>query len=222
MKGLLYNDYMSIQKVLKTAAIIAVLFSIFAIMSGNIMFAAAYIEVLFVLMVPINIFYADEKNKWEQYAFTMPISKKQYVLEKYVFFLIAQLSGYILSYIIVLCAYLYNKTSVDNDIFAMINVVSAISMLIPTFGIPILLKWGTEKGRIAIIAMMLIPFIIIKALEGSQKLTVVLDTFGKYIVNTKIIEAFADTYGLILFIPMFILYGISYLLSLQIYKKKEF
>lgn len=222
MKGLLYNDYMSIQKVLKTAAIIAVLFSIFAIMSGNIMFAAAYIEVLFVLMVPINIFYADEKNKWEQYAFTMPISKKQYILEKYVFFLIAQLSGYILSYIIVLCAYLYNKTSVDNDIFAMINVVSAISMFVPTLGIPILLKWGTEKGRIAIIAMMLIPFIIIKALESSQKLTVVLDTFGKYIVNTNIAEVFIDTYGLILFIPMFILYGISYLLSFNIYKKKEF
>ena len=85
MKGLLYNDYMSIQKVLKTVAIIVVLFGTLAIMSGNVMFAASYIEIVFVLMVPINIFYADEKNKWEQYAFTMPISKKQYVLEKYIF-----------------------------------------------------------------------------------------------------------------------------------------
>lgn len=222
MKGLLYNDYMSIQKVLKTVAIIVVLFGTLAIMSGNVMFAASYIEIVFVLMVPINIFYADEKNKWEQYAFTMPISKKQYVLEKYIFFLIVQLFGYILSYIIVLCAYLHNKTSVDNDIFAMINVVSAVSMLLAILGIPILLKWGAEKGRIALIAIMIIPLILIKALESSHKLTGVLDAFGKYIVDTKIVEVFEDTYGLILFIPMFILYGISYLLSLQIYKKKEF
>ena len=221
MKGLLYNDYMSMQKVLKTSLVIYVLFTIFSLLSDNIIFAVDY-TLVFILMVPINIFYSDEKNKWEQYAFTMPVSPKQYVREKYIFFVLTQTIGYVLAYMIVLISYMYNRESFDSTIFDMINVTSAVSGILPVIVIPVMFKYGTEKGRITMLSLLFLPFILVKVLESTSVLTSILQAIQKIALTVEITKVFTETHGVILFIPMIILYLISYAVSLHIYSKKEF
>lgn len=90
----------------------------------------------------------DEKFKWTKYSAALPYSPAQIVLSKYIIGFIYQIFTAV---IVFLALVVWVKTG-GNIIFAeavdALGRVFAVSLMIPTIGLPFCFRFGTEKGRI--------------------------------------------------------------------------
>lgn len=121
------------------------LFTLIPYLSGDtdMSFYAVYPR-LFAGMIPLTIYTYDEREHWCAYAATLPISRRTYVLGKY-------LLGLILSVVLLLLSSLLNL------LFAIMGRKTmelapgmglSMSLAIPALTMPFLFLFGAEKGRI--------------------------------------------------------------------------
>ena len=83
MKGLLIKDIHLMKNQGKVLIIMCVLMAImFGTMNGNIYGAAAYVTFILTLFTVSTISY-DEYDNGYLFLFTLPITRKQYINEKY-------------------------------------------------------------------------------------------------------------------------------------------
>ena len=157
----------------------------------------------------------DEYDNCMPFLMSLPVTRRNYAIEKYLFSLLCGVAFWLISLLIILVKGLFTheNSSLAADlpgfllIFAMVLIILAVS-------IPPQLKWGAEKGR----TIMFILFGVI--VVGAFLLT----RFGNGI---EIAEETLDTLitpGIVLLFlaGCLVLTGISAWISVQIMKKKEF
>ena len=110
------------------------------------------------------------------------------------------------------------KTGSFNEIFLTAGSLFPTILLILSIMLPFILKFGGEKGRIAIIGVMGFIFVIgLLLIKTTEYLGIDL-----YVLINKL-PKFEPLVYIILFILLsVVILGISYLISLTILKKKEF
>lgn len=220
MKGLLIKDF---QLSLLNIKMLVVLFivSIFLTSSstGSPAFIISYVTIIFFMFVLTSISY-DELDHSISFLFTLPISRKTYVLEKYVFSFICGLIGLVFSTIIcVLIGMLKNISLIEPDFLLVALMIYFVLLLLVAIMLPIQLKFGGDNGRIAI--FLLFGIIAVAVYIGTK----ILERF--HIAEADIIN-FINlllTARASLVIPGFITLvlaalGISYGISLKIMEKK--
>ena len=215
MKGLLVKDLRLLCSQSRFYVIL-LLVLILAGTSTDATFVAGYISIIFPMFAVSTISY-DEYDNGNAFLFTLPFSRKEYVLSKYLFGLLLCLFGTLLSTILIVVQNVFILGSLDLE--AMISsqtgtMVSAV--LILSFMFPLQFKFGSEKSRIALIAVVGIVFFLItvgvKLLEH-----VSLDlSFLSFIWNNEFILLS------ILFVVMIVFIYISIHMSIRIMIKKEF
>lgn len=157
MKGLIIKDLKLVFKN-KFVLVMMVLFSLIGFVGGiDSDFMVGYFT-LFFTGLAISTSGYDERNNTVAYLLTMPVSRKDYVIEKYLFTTVFGFIGYALSVAIsfISCRLIqgdpYDITSLSLGLFI---------FLIPTLMIPINIKFGTTKGRLVALALSgIIAFII--------------------------------------------------------------
>ena len=149
MKGLLYKDWKMLQKLGKMYLIIIVIFSVVPQFT-RMGFAMAYVAIL-----PYSIIAYDEQSKWPRLAIMMPYTDGQLVLSKYVFSWIGILLVMVLSAISRTADYFINGQTVLINEYQEILIFTAISSLFSAIVLPLVFRFGVERGR-----MMFIPVII--------------------------------------------------------------
>ena len=211
MVGLLLKDIYSLNKILKQYSISCIVF-IFLSVS---MKSSVYFVVMVTLMATMLIFTSlsnDEMSKWDKYALTMPIARKDIVLSKYLLFTILLLSGIIVSSSIGLV--MTNLMSFESTKSILITSISfvGISCLLISIMLPVIFKYGVEKGRILLYVVIAIPSFLA---AGGVKL------IEKYNFT---IPTLSQVRPYLYFLPAIILalLYISYKVSLSIYEKREF
>lgn len=146
MKGLILKDFYILAKYCKSVIIILIAFVI-AGFFGYDSFFISY-PCLFGSILPVTLMTCDEKEKWNNYVQTLPISKAQYVSGKYVIGLILSSFFIILTSILQLIKMIKNNTMDFADYGnTMLNII-AFCLLISALIMPFIFKFGTEKGRI--------------------------------------------------------------------------
>ena len=80
MKGLILRDLLNLRKNLKTI-IIMCLFYTLLFSTLNPTFLSGMITILFAMQI-LTTFSYDDYSKWNMYALSLPITKKQLVLSK--------------------------------------------------------------------------------------------------------------------------------------------
>lgn len=150
MSGLLRKDLYVADKSGRLLLVLALVFSMVPSLGA---FGSTYAMMLAVMM-PLNSVAYDERCKWDRYAVMLPYRMSQLVWSKYLLSYLYTLLG---SCIIVLGAFLRGMVTgaVDWKETAEMSVMLAVIMLfITALGLPILYRFGSEKGRLAMILCM--------------------------------------------------------------------
>ena len=170
-------------------------------------------------MIGISSFSYDNLAKTDKYILTFPVNKKDIVKARYIYILMFTLLGALLGFVFTYIAQgiktsnFFDKEFLSNILAIIIGSFSAI-MFLQAFQIPIMYKFGAEKGRIIqmimIVALMLGVSII--ATTFMKLFEISLDNFAVMLKDYLIV---------ILGIVVVILYILSFIISCKIYGKKE-
>lgn len=159
MMGLLEKDLRLILIRKSTLVIYLVIGIVFTWQfSGSV--SGAYLTMMATMLALSTLSYDDSDNCM-QFLLTLPCTRKQYVIEKYLFVYGFSFIAGLVGIIIILVANLINRTPVETDLLIE-AMASELPILVITGGItiPLYLKYGAEKTRIVLMALIGIAFIL--------------------------------------------------------------
>ena len=208
MKGLLLKDAYMAAKYCRPYLLIVAVFLIAAPFSGDNLFLMMYPCIL-ASMVPVNLLAYDAQSKWEQYAGTLPCSRAQLVSAKYLIGLFASCG------VLVLIALVQGiRMAVGSIPVQALGSLMAMSMIssfvVPAITLPLIFRFGPEKGRILYMVVVGIACGISAVVSITQSPTL----FSREI-STEL-----PVLGLIC-LAAAVVYGASWYLSILFYKMRE-
>ncbi len=220
MKGLLIKDYKLIMHNKRLFLVLMIVWLLVFQKYNGYSFLIGYSTMIFVLLV-INTMSMDEYYKSTPYLITMPVSRNTYVTEKYILMLGFSLTGAVLS--TVLCIVIH--TDLLQRLIIESIAIYIILALFQLFMLPIQLKFGGDKGRIALIGLLSCVTVIATSMDkilpglfgiqggiGAIAQNAVLWFFGL----PAVIKAVNVT------VVCAVCFAVSYGASLHIMQKKEF
>lgn len=162
MKGLLIKDIKLMKGQKNFFFMIAVIGMVMIMFIEDPSFIIGYMTFLGGTFAMSTISY-DEFDNGNAFLFTLPITRKSYVKEKYEFGLLAGGGFWILATALVLAAGKIKDLMPVKDILMTAFLTLPVLFLILSVMIPFQLKFGGEKGRIAIIGAVGLLFVLVFA-----------------------------------------------------------
>ena len=205
MIGLILKDILNLKRHSKIYLVLLVFYFVIGIANENSAMFSSMIAVV-AAMMPITAMAYDERSKWDRYALTMPISRFNIIVSKYILGLIFLAMAFVIT---MLFSLLYAKLNLMENILINVGTLS-VGILIISVVFPLLFKFGVEKGRILMMMVLFAPTGIILIMS---KLGIDIPTVNEEII--KLIVYLSPLFALALF-------TLSILISLFIYNKKEF
>lgn len=220
MKGLLIKDLKLLKNQGKILFIIFAVMGMFVLISdSNPGFLAAYITIFLALFTTSTISY-DEYDSGYLFVFTLPVSRKGYVREKYVFGLLSAVTAWCIGMSAGTAALLRMPSHGSlKDWFLSGVLYIAVAVIFLGFMIPLRLKFEAEKARYAnLIAVIAILALYILARGCMQYLP------ASWKVNTAAFFAGLGDMGiwLCIMVTALVVLTVSYLCSRHIISHKEF
>ncbi|MDO4924601.1 MAG: ABC-2 transporter permease [Turicibacter sp.] len=214
MKGLILKDLLNLKKAIKTMLIVGISYSIF-FSTVQPTFLTGILTLLF-SMQSLSSFSYDEYAKWDSYALTFPISRKDLVFSKYILFMTFPIIGSFLSIILSTIICLFKQTLIVEEIFASaMGFLFSMEILLLIL-LPLIFKFGIERGRIMITVVSFsifgIGFLVIKLI---QALNLPFLSLEQIYTLTPIIPWIA-------LVMVALIAYLSYQVSLRIVEKKEY
>ena len=207
MKGLIIKDLFLLRKQGKMLLLLAIFYTVFSIFTKNISMLGAIVAVLCTMMTITTLSY-DEYCKWDRYALAMPVSGTSIVLSKYILGLLLTLAGFITAAVIIVGIVAITGEMPFGEALFTIFCTSIISLLFLSAILPLLFKFGVEKGRILLMLVIFIPAALIYLLYK----------LGFQIPDSETLKLLAWLSPIAVILIGFL----SVWLSIRIYKKKEF
>lgn len=209
MKGLLIKDFRLLKGQVYFLLIVTGCVIVFMI-NGSEAFGVAYVCSMVALLSLTTVSY-DEYENGSAFLFTLPITKKDYVKEKYLFAGILLLIGLIVSMIMWYITAVIKTGNIawDDWMSCCIGGVTAGLMMVAV-ALPAQLKFGPERGRIAL-GILMQEFT--KGTKFAQSAKRILNQIDK--LGTK------GILGVIVII--WVIVGvISMIISMRVMEKREF
>lgn len=218
MKGLLVKDFkfMMLQKnflLLILAIVIGMM-----ILSDDMVFPIGFLSFIASLFTVSTISYDDFDNG-NAFLFTLPITRNNYVIEKYFLGLLFGCIAWILATVLGIIV------TVSKDILPVTDLVQSSLIILPmmivvqAIMLPFQLKFGGDKGRIAMIgafgALAVISIVIVKGAEAIFKVDLISLLDNLPTVSMGVFLAITIIIALLMLL-------ISTKISLSIMNKKEF
>lgn len=215
MKGLLLKDFYMTVKYCKSFAVIVAVFLILSLFGDSNLFFVCYPMVI-VSMIPISMISYDDREKWDVYCGTLPYTRKQIVQGKYLTGLIWT-GAMMLGIGIFQMVRMLVRGEFDLSVLGFIlEIVLVIGVVTPAFLIPLIYKFGIEKGRILNMAVIIIFCVICTAVMQNEEMVKLAEMAGTIAGRIPM--------GLVLAaLPVAALgiYWLSCRVSVAIYEKKE-
>ena len=145
MKGLLIKDFKLLKNQKQFFIIMLIVSLLIGFGMGEPSFIISYLTVLLSLFATSTISY-DTYDNGMPFLFTLPISRKIYVGEKYVFGLLDMLISLTVSCILAVFGYVVKGQSFDHgELFFLVVSTFCIVTLMLSLSLPIQLKFGPKK-----------------------------------------------------------------------------
>lgn len=225
MTGLLTKDF----RLLTQRKSTAVMFAGIALMltfTMNASFVISYFSLVGCLMA-MSTLSLDQFDNGMAFMFTLPVTKKLYTIEKYIFSFLWLLGFWFTACVLQFGVMIVQKTEFNFFSVALDDVMTLFFLSFVIFiMIPINLKFGADKGRIVMLIIFAIAIIFV--FLGEKILTFATGAFGidgmKFIVDTGNFIASQPAYILALGTSgIFIAFAlISLAISIHVMEKKEY
>ena len=217
MKGLLIKDF-RLMKGQKNFFFVIVVISVgMAAFSEDLSFMMSFLPFVLSLFTLSTISY-DEFDNGNAFLFTLPVSRAGYTIEKYCLALLLGGGAWVLSVLLAMGDVILRETASLSETVMMAAMMLPPLIVIQAVMIPFQLKFGGEKGRIALICVFgLLSVIGIAAVKAARM-------FGIDIEDMLGILSAASMGTIVaaLMVIAVILLLISVKISISIMKNKEF
>lgn len=208
MKGLLLKDWYAIKNYCRAHIIMIVVFSIASgMMKDNFFFT--YYPCIFAGVITMSLIAYEEKEKWEQYAATLPYTKAQMVSSKYIVSLCFGVFTILLNILTQLVVMICLKNFDGESLLSILLVFMPLTLLPSAFLLPFIYKFGVNKGRIAYFIVLGFFCGTIGVMASNQTISLL----GKF-------PAPQTFMSIMILIVSLVTYALSWLLSIQFYKNR--
>jgi hypothetical protein len=217
MRGLIIKDFINLKKNLKIMSALTVLYAVMAFMQEDTNFFSGVLIVVFAIML-LSTYSYDELSKWDSYALTMPLSRDIIVQGKYLVMLLLTLFGAGFSAVFSVIINFIMKRSDLMDSLKLCAAGASIVILFYSIILPFITKLVVEKARFIFFAVYMIPFLIAFLLQKQLK-------SGDLQIPHELIRLgniFIQNVYIIVPLLLIAALGISYTISINIFRKKEF
>ena len=214
MKGLILKDLLNLRENLITI-IIMCLFYTLLFSTLNPTFLSGMITILFAMQI-LTTFSYDDYSKWNMYALSLPITKKQLVLSKYILGISFIIFGGVFSFILTSLLSLFKGSFILGDLVASIIGSTGIMILMILILLPLIFKYGVERSRIMLLAIFAIPTVLILIISKVLALT------GIPFPSEEQLNALLPVICIIATLILIAGSYVSYMTSVKIVTKKEY
>lgn len=210
MKGLLLKDFYMTIKYCKFLLLIIASLIVVSVFDSSMAFWVLF-PIVLASTFPVTIISYDERCGWMSYSDTLPCTRTQVVSSKYILSIIAVTITCFLIAIVQAFLGLKNGTFEIMEYVPLMVSVFSLGLISPALMMPVIFKFGVEKGRI-------MYYLIIALLVSlGMAFSIIFSTPE----NSNGINQFL-TYGyIVVFLMTIIIFAVSWLLSIKIYKNRE-
>lgn len=157
MKGLMIKDLCLLLKRKQTLLIFLLICVVMTYAQGGI-FSIGYSSML-MLIWALSTLSFDESGHGITFLLTLPVTRKIYVFEKYLFCLLACICGWLIGLTLATGVSIFTGTA----LLPLPELIASTGMLIPVLlsaelMIPVQLKYGQERSRLMMILFMMLIF----------------------------------------------------------------
>lgn len=207
MKGLIKKDLFILKNNSKWMLIFIF---VYILISTNSKGIETFILPFMMAMMCITTFSYDDYNKWDAYALTLPYKKSDIIKSKYIVGLLLIAFAFILIIFISSSIGIFKNTLNFGQIVISSLIGCTSSIIVLSIICPTIIKFGLEKGRIAVMVLSL-------ALSG------IFAGIGNIVeVPATTIKLLIDNLHIIIPILSILTLFLSFAISKSIYQKKEF
>ena len=202
MKGLILKDIYNLKKQYRILLLMIAFYAVYSLFTEDAGFVTGILSMMMV-MLTISSFDYDERSKWEKYALTMPVSRTDLVLSKYLLGFLLAVAAFIFNLIFLLVA----PTEQKPEALPVAAAICGISLFFLFVMLPVLFKFGVEKGRMLMLLIFFVPTGAIVLLSKTEL--------------PSISEQFMRLLPWLCIVFLIIIAFVSVQISLSVYRKKE-
>lgn len=167
MKGLLKKDWYMAKRYCRSYILIVLVYGVLgSLPSGSFLRA---LPGVMAAMIPVTILAYDERSHWEEYSMTLPVTAKQMVGSKYLLGIGFQLAALLISTVSYVIYAKTNNCFSGPDFIGNMGSILILSALAGSLCLPVMFRWGVEKGRIAYYAVIVLAMVISSVITALQE-----------------------------------------------------
>ena len=202
MKGLMKKDFLMLWRASRAFLLICVLFiAMSAISQDNIIFL--FMPIMISGLLPSTLLSYDERCKWQEFSGALPVSRAQLVSAKY----LLGLGCMTFILLVTLIVHLIVRRFPPQTLLSMLGAIYGLSLFISAVSLPMMFKFGVEKGRLWYYATL----VLVGGASGASA-GVATDFFNEGL----------PSYVWLIFVFGVVIYALSWLLAIRFYQKREF
>lgn len=209
MKGLLLKDWYMAMKHGKMLFLFMFMCLLFSVVGSHNTFFMVY-SMVFAGVLPVSLISYDEKSKWNLYSEIFPWSRAQVVSAKYLMAVILVGGMWLLSVLAQCIHVIRDPSSGWGGMFILLSILLVLGVFSSSIILPVIFKFGSEKGRIAYYAVIIV-------ICGASA---ALSTIGTE-MNFTIPLFWMQWLPLLLIIVAICIFAGSWMLSIKLYEKRE-
>ncbi|MDO5410042.1 MAG: ABC-2 transporter permease [Lachnospiraceae bacterium] len=212
MKGLLLKEYYMTLKYCRLFLLIVAVFFVVSFWADDTVFLMAY-PLVMIGMIPVTLLAYDEKERWTLYSLTLPCTRSQMVSSKYLYGMLVELIAWLLATAVQTVKLFQDPFFTIHEYLFLLAAMFLLGFIGPSLILPIIIRFGTEKGRIIYIFVFVVLGVTVLNSEGfgpGTKLSAAI----AFLLNHQWLYA-------LLIIAALIIYGISWGISILLYQSKE-
>ncbi len=221
MKALLRNNFYTVEPSIKTSGVISLIgiialigFGLFSSQGASTM-ALSYVS--FAIMgsfagLSFTLLFNNSKSKWERFELTAPVTRVDVIKCRYISFLIFCIIGLAIGGTIFLLSSVINGV-IDWDFFSRGIIIGILLLILaPAIMHPLILKFGIEKGQ---------PIFMISVALSIGVYALPSLVFNSWFAALPNQELANIIYRAITILFSFIMFIVSYFISVKIYAKQD-
>lgn len=222
MKGLILKDFYSLKMYVRTLIVMVVIYAMLGFFSESASMFSSLVAVVSMIL-PITSFTYDKYYKWEEYALSLPLRRNQIVLAKYIFTALILLFAFVLTVLLSIAMTYFNEhTLTPQQIWeaGMTNYyTTGILLLLPAILLPVMFRFGPDKGRIALFVVL--GAFSLLAVAAAQLVPQFVPGLAQTVADTLSDEQTVVAVLNVLPLITLLLFVLSYFLSCKFYQKRE-
>ena len=210
MTGLIKKDFYLSVSMFKSYVLVAAVFALLTLAGiYDISFFVTYMSVM-CIMIPVNLFAYDEQARWDKYAAALPSGRAGVVKARYLFTILVCLGSLLFALLLQLIVALVSGAQGQERVDLLLSGLfpAAYGCFMNAILLPLLFKFGSQKGRIYLILALGVGVgVIFGGLTGLKEMGISLSELTLPLFVLPVV-------GLLALIP-------SYLLSRHIFFHKD-